>query len=93
MPPNAYPNGPNALSTAEDRATPAPRVGALATIGEVRQEAARLYRAARRGEVPAQDASRMANVLALVARCIEGDTLERRMATLEERLAEKETGR
>ena len=81
------------MSTAEDRATPAPRVGGLDTIGAVRTEAARLYRAARRGEVPAQDASRMANVLALIVRCLEGADLERRMAAIEERLAERETKR
>ena len=81
------------MSTAEDRATPAPRVGGLASIGEVRTEAARLYRAARRGEVPAQDASRMANVLALIVRCLEGADLEQRMAAIETRLVEKETKR
>ena len=80
------------MSAAGDRATPAPRVGGLDTIGAVRTEAARLYRAARRGEVPAQDASRMANVLALVVRCLEGADLEQRMAAIEQRL-EKETRR
>jgi hypothetical protein len=81
------------LSTAEDRRTPAPRVGALASIGDVRHEASRLYRAARRGEVAAADASRMANVLALIVRCLEGADLERRVEALEAAAAERQERR
>jgi hypothetical protein len=79
------------LSTSEDRGPP--RIGALDTLGQVRAEAAKLYRAGRRGEVPAPDAGRLATVLALVAKLIEGGELEARMTRLEERLAEKETKR
>ena len=68
-------------------------MGALDTLGQVRAEAARLYRAGRRGELPAQDAGRLATVLALVAKLIEGGELEARMARLEEKLAEKGTRR
>ena len=68
-------------------------MGALDTLGQVRAEAARLYRAGRRGEIAAQDAGRLATVLALVAKLIEGGELEARMARLEEKLAEKGTRR
>ena len=79
------------MSTARDRGPP--RIGALDTLGQVRAEAARLYRAGRRGELPAQDAGRLGTVLALVAKLIEGGELEARMTRLEERLAGKETRR
>src|SRR3954453_21898931 len=88
---DAPPNGAEGLSAAGDHGRC--RVGPLDTLGAVRAEAARLYRAGRRGELPAQDAGRLATVLALVAKLIEGGELEQRMTRLEERLAEKETKR
>ena len=66
------------------------RVGPLDTLGQVRAEAARLYRRGVRGELAAQHAGRLATVLALVAKLIETGDLERRMQALEERLAEPE---
>lgn len=59
------------------------RVGKLHTIEAVRREAARLYREARRGEVAAGDASKLAVLLQLVARLIEGSDLEARVRRLE----------
>ena len=88
---DAPPKRTKPLTAPEDRGPP--RVGALARIGEVRHEAARLYRAARRGEVEAADASKLANVLSLIVRCLEGGELEQRMAAIEGRLTEKETRR
>jgi hypothetical protein len=78
------------LSEADNRRTPAPRprVGGLCTIADVRLEASRLYRATRRGDVPAVDASRMASVLSLISRLIEGSDFEQRLAAIEARLAE-----
>jgi hypothetical protein len=67
----------------EDQATRALRIGPLASAGDVKREAGRLYRSARRGEVSTADASRLATVLALIARVIEGTELEGRMAALE----------
>jgi hypothetical protein len=60
-----------------------PRVGSLETAGDVKREAGRLYRAARRGELSSADASRLASVLALIGRLIEGHELEDRLAALE----------
>jgi hypothetical protein len=62
---------------------PSQRVGALETDSDVKREASRLYRAARRGEVLPADASRLASVLALIVRVIEGAELETRLTALE----------
>ena len=70
----------------QDKAEQSPRgvrIGPLLTPGDVKVEAGRLYKAARRGEVPPADASRLASVLALIARVIEGADLETRIEALE----------
>ena len=67
------------------------RVGPLDSLGQVRAEAARLYRRGVRGELPAQDASRLSNVLALVAKLVEGSDFDQRLAEVEKRLAETAT--
>jgi hypothetical protein len=61
-----------------------PRVGALEAAADVKREAGKLYRAARRGEIAAADASRLASMLALILKVIEGADLEARIATLEQ---------
>lgn len=58
----------------------------LNTIDAVRKQAASLYWDARRGRITAQEASRMANVLAIIFRMIEGGELEERLAEVEARL-------
>jgi hypothetical protein len=73
----------------DDPSSPGPyprRFKPMLTVGDIRRESAKLYRDARKGLVPAQDASRMANVLALCLRCIEGGEYEQRLSALEERL-------
>lgn len=57
----------------------------LRTIGEVQAEAGRIYRLARSGQMDSQECSRLASVLALIARMIEGGDLERRIEALEGR--------
>lgn len=75
--------------TARKRKTPNPapppalRVGPLDTVGGVVRELGRLYRAARRGEVPAKDAGTLAYVLGEIRRALEGSEFERRLAALE----------
>lgn len=67
---------------------PAPKKYAripLRTIGEVHAEAARIYRLARSGQMDSAECSRLASVLALIARMIEGGELERRVRALEKR--------
>ena len=78
------------MSEAEDRRPAATRIGKLDTLGAVRAEAARLYRRGVRGELPAADASRLSNVLSLVAKLIEGGEFESRLEQVEARLSERE---
>jgi hypothetical protein len=67
----------------DDQAPRGLRIGPLMTSGDVKREAGRLYRSARRGELSSADASRLASVLALIARVIEGCEIESRLAALE----------
>lgn len=55
----------------------------LNSIDDVRAEMSRLYREGKAGQRDVQDVSRLANVLALLARMIEGSDLEKRIAALE----------
>jgi hypothetical protein len=71
-----------------NRRTPTPRVR-LGTVGEVRVELAKIYRAAKRGEMAWSDATKAAHVLGLIARLIEGSTIERRLSQLEDQLAQE----
>ena len=63
---------------------PLPRVR-LDSLERVRREMTRLYAEGKHGRRDVQEASRLANVLALIGRLIEGSDLERRLAMLEER--------
>lgn len=56
----------------------------LKTIDDVRAEMARLYREGKAGIRGVADVSRLANVLALLGRLIEGSDLEKRIAAIEE---------
>ncbi|WP_218510612.1 hypothetical protein [Variovorax sp. dw_308] len=71
-------------ASAGDRPKPPSRVRVrLITIDDVKREMARLYREARSKKVDTQDASRMANMLAILGRLIEGSDLEKRIEQLE----------
>jgi hypothetical protein len=68
--------------------TPAPRLrGALNTIDRVRGELARLYREGKAGTRDVNDVSKLANVLAILGRLIEGAELEARIDRLEKSAA------
>ena len=56
----------------------------LNTSDDVKAEMARLYREGKAGTRDVSDVSRLANVLALLGRLIEGSELERRLTALEE---------
>lgn len=64
---------------------PPARVGRLDTAFDVRRELARLYRAGRRGELPASDASKLGSILGLILRSIEATDIEQRLDRLENR--------
>ena len=56
----------------------------LKTMEQVRQELSKVYRASRDGWIDISDASKLANILALVGRVIEGSTVEARIKVLED---------
>lgn len=64
---------------------PLPRVR-LDTLERVRREMARLYVEAKHGRRDVQDASRLANILGMIGRFIEGGEVERRMDELAGRI-------
>lgn len=78
---------PESRTDVEERATPpsqSPRLRLkLKTIDDVAAELARLYRQAKAGQVAVADASKLANILALLGRVLEGSQLESRLDALE----------
>jgi hypothetical protein len=69
--------------TADKKATP-PRLRLkLSTVGDIRAELARVYRGAKVGNIAIGDASRLANILFILSRIIEGSDMELRIAKLE----------
>lgn len=77
---------PNASgASAGDEADPPSRLRLpLVTVNDVKREMARLYREGKAGRRDVADVSRLANVLALLGRLIEGADLEARLAALEQ---------
>lgn len=74
----------------EDDDAPPPPVGKkvyarakLATATDVSRELAKLYREARSGSVKVEDASRLANILAILSRILIDSDLEARIEALE----------
>ena len=59
---------------------------ALSRLQHVRMELAKLYREARRGQINVADASRLANLLQILARVMSDDELERRITELEKKV-------
>ena len=57
----------------------------LRSIDDVRAELARLYREGKAGKRDITDVSKLANVLSILGRLIEGADLEARIAELEQR--------
>lgn len=75
------------METLKNSAPPTPRHPRLSNGREVCRELGRLYRRARHDHLPAGDASKLAHVLAILARTFEDSDLERRVETLERRPA------
>lgn len=57
----------------------------LRTIGDVSHELAKLYREARSGAIDTSEASKLANILALLARTMTDSEIESRLEALEQR--------
>jgi len=64
---------------------PVRRVHRLNSLGGVRLELASVYKDAHEGRLRWSEASRAGNLLAIIARIIEGSELERRVEALEAR--------
>lgn len=78
---------PDTRTAASESAAP-PRLRLpLASAGDVARELARLYRSAKAGQVEVQDASRLANILQILARVLETSDLEQRIVKLESEAA------
>ena len=71
------------LPTSEKKPTPL-RSRPLKTMEQVRQELSKVYRASRNNLLDIGDASKLANILALVGRVIEGSSVESRIKALED---------
>jgi hypothetical protein len=63
------------------------RVGKLSNSTMVSVEIARIYRQCRRGEMDTSEGYRYANILSILAKCLEQSNLEQRLAELEAALA------
>jgi hypothetical protein len=55
----------------------------LQSVGDCSSQLARLYREARAGLIKVEDASRLANILAILSRILSDSELEARIAALE----------
>ncbi len=64
-------------------------IGPLDSIPSVRRELARIYRAARLGELDTTDASKLGNLLAILGRLIESSELAQRVEALEAAAAQE----
>ena len=63
--------------------TPPPKVGRLESLRDVRRELSRVYRDARQNKISTVDGSRLAFMLATIAKIIEGSDFEARLEKLE----------
>jgi hypothetical protein len=66
-----------------DPSPPGARGPRLDTLPRCRRELAKLYHEARSGRLAPQDATRLASIVAMIARLIDGADLEDRLARLE----------
>ncbi len=71
-----------------------PRIGPLKDVAGVRRELARVYRAARQGDISPQDGSRLAFILREIREAVMGSDFERRIDAIEKaKAASDERGR
>lgn len=75
------------MAKAKNKKPPTPRVGALNTLGRVREELGCVYRDGRQGVIETQDLTRLAYTLNVLAKVIEVETFGARMDAIEAALA------
>ena len=68
----------------DDSADPPRRRLRLDSLDRVRRELVKIYRQGRDGDRDVSDASKLANILTMIARILEGSDLEKRIAALEQ---------
>ena len=68
------------------------RIGSLETVAGVKRELSVLYRAAKKGKIPTEDAFRLARILMCIVSCIQGVEIEQRIERLEHGDDEKPPG-
>jgi hypothetical protein len=76
------------LLDAEESGTPSPWVS-LYSLEAVRREMASVYRQAKAGKIPVQDATRLVYILTAIAKVIEAGDLARRVELLETIMKER----
>ena len=85
MAPKGIMKKPTSRTNPADAPTPPVRLRLkLSTVEDVRRELARIYREGKTGSRDVSEVSKLANVLSLLGRLIEGSDLERRLTALEE---------
>lgn len=89
------PAQPAGRADARDRPhpTPRPRRIRLATVGEVADELARVYRETRAGRLDTADASRLTYILSTLGKLREAAEIEQRIAALESTAREIQNSR
>ena len=68
----------------DDSADPPRRRLRLDSLDRVRRELVKIYRQGRDGDRDVSDASKLANILTMIARILEGSDLEKRITALEQ---------
>ena len=71
------------MTTKNDTPPSPASVGRLDRLSDVRRELAAVYRQARACRMSCQDAARLASILQILGRAIEGSELEKRVRALE----------
>jgi hypothetical protein len=80
----ALPANARANDDADEGGDPPRRRLRLDSLDRVRRELVKIYRQGRDGERDVSDASKLANILTMIARILEGSDLEKRIAALEQ---------
>ena len=77
------------LEQSEKTDLPSPHWTRLATFEDVRKEMALVYRQAKAGKIPVQDATRLVYILTAIGKVIEAGDLARRVELLETIMKER----
>ena len=82
-------NNVEIMEPSEKSDLPSPHWTRLATLEDVRKEMALVYRQAKAGKIPVQDATRLVYILTAIGKVIEAGDLARRVELLETIMKER----